>query len=459
MSEKGRTKEAAKCHTKDQVKGHTKYASKGHTTDPVKGHTKDASKGHTKDPVKGHTKDASNGHTTDPVKGHTKEASKGYTKEESTTGRRSDSAKGHTTDNDNPPSSAKGEKKEVDLTRPVFNRCQGQLGIYVDLIDVELIDPLAYGSERFMMISVADKLLECYQSIELCKIKSSLEKKELLKGTVLDGFITGLILSVTFDNLEAVETFWHQYKSGEVGKFFKSYLETKSTKRYIEAKRLEIRIRCWEDEYEACKEDLLANEVIGLSLADHEYDIKMLRKARAWQQNYTKDLYKLRDFQYEFEAHLGEFINLCKTFQPQSLQEFVNIGDLEALIKRAKERKTKTVAILERYPNTFQAVRKCAKDMKKGIFHTVAEVHAGCESEKQRALKAKMNAMLADVMRMTEPCYCFRDTHSPVWEHKVMDYERKMFVGMVTTFPCVIETMIDVDHLVDDYYEDLKIEL
>jgi hypothetical protein len=189
------------------------------------------------------------------------------------------------------------------------------------------------------------------------------------------------------------------------------------------------------------------------------YDIKMLKKARAWQHAYTKDLYKLRDNQYEFEAHLGEFINLCKTFQPNSLQEFVNMGELEDLIKRAKDRKAKTTHIIELYPNTFQAARKCAKDMKRGICHTLAQMHAGCENEKQRDLKIRMNSMLVDVMRMTEPEYNFCDTHFPVWAHKVMDFERKMFLGMVTSFPCVIETLIDMDHLVDDYYEELKIEI
>jgi hypothetical protein len=78
-----------------------------------------------------------------------------------------------------------------------------------------------------------------------------------------------LILAVTFDNLQAVETFWQQYKRGEVGKFFKSYLETRSTRRYIEANKLDIRIRCWEDEYDASKADLLAEEVISLTLSEH----------------------------------------------------------------------------------------------------------------------------------------------------------------------------------------------
>ena len=186
----------------------------------------------------------------------------------------------------------------------------------------------------------------------------------------------------------------------------------------------------------------------------------MLRAARQFQQNYTKELYTLRDDQIKFEATLGEFLNLAKTYLPAGIREFKRIADYEKLLKRAKDRKVgPNGKILEHYTQSLDHVRECARTLLKGVCYTLAQVHAGSESERQREMKAKLNREVRQVLHCLTPSYDFSKTTHPSWSSRIMLVEKNMFNGLVSFLPLLIDRIIDADHLIDDYYDEFKVDL
>lgn len=351
------------------------------------------------------------------------------------------------------------EVEYKDASRPTFNRAPGQVGLYVTVLDITPEDPKEYGSMKFMWQDLSDKLLAYLQTHELYKIKVTLESKGLMQGVVLDNYVTGLILAVSCDNPAACDVIDKEMKSGQLPEFFKKRIETKDTLKALRCTHLEVRISHYDDEIEACKKDFTKTPVITKDLAHEPYDRKTLRVAREFQQKYTKTLYQLRDDQIKFEAKMGEFLNLCKTYLPAGIREFHTMGDFEKLVKRAKDRKASHLPILEHYSNSLTRVRDGAKNLLKGVLYVLAQVHAGSETEQQRTLKAKLNTEIREVLQWLQPDYDYSKFTHDTWQNKVMLVERNMFLGLVCFLPVCIDKVIDCDHIIDDYFDLFKVDI
>ncbi|XP_074656595.1 uncharacterized protein LOC141909846 [Tubulanus polymorphus] len=351
-------------------------------------------------------------------------------------------------------------KATTDLSRPPFNREKGQIGVYIDIQDVQPIDRQEYGSERFMFISLTEKLLENFQNVPLLDLKADLVRHGLLEGVVLEKYIPGIILTVSCNTSRDLDELWDAYNKGPLAARLKTQLETKSIKQAIKVTSLDLRIRLFEDEYKQCKSELQKHGVIVKNLANYEQDVKMLRAIRKFQKDNTKSLYKLRDDKHQFDAKLGEFIQLAKTYQPPGTIVYKSVLDVNSIKRVAKEtRATVDIRVLDQYLNTVKNVLKSCDDLTANIVHPFSQIHAGCESENQRDLKQSIKQALADVRALLRDRADISNTKHSNWVGKVLPMERKLLLGIVCVIPCAIEKVIDVDHSIDEYFREVKVDL
>lgn len=76
-----------------------------------------------------------------------------------------------------------------------------------------------------------------------------------------------MILIVTFNDLEALESLWRLWEKDKLSALFQELFVTKETMKQCAVTRLTIRAKMWEDEYADCKEELLnrSNERVSIA--------------------------------------------------------------------------------------------------------------------------------------------------------------------------------------------------
>ena len=88
----------------------------------------------------------------------------------------------------------------------------------------------------------------------------------LIKETNLPLFLSGLILVVTFDDIDAINSLWELHLNNKLTPMFQDILIDGALLKAMEAKRVSIRAKLWEDEYNDSKMELLERGMDRLSL-------------------------------------------------------------------------------------------------------------------------------------------------------------------------------------------------
>lgn len=69
----------------------------------------------------------------------------------------------------------------------------GEVGIYIDPIDAQAVNPKEFGLEHCFMMSVRESLLDYLSRADLVKVKGALEHRGLFKGVILEGIRKGTV--------------------------------------------------------------------------------------------------------------------------------------------------------------------------------------------------------------------------------------------------------------------------
>lgn len=67
----------------------------------------------------------------------------------------------------------------------------GEIGIYFAIYDAKAENPKSYGSERFYLMDLTDKLFDHLVATDIVKLREDLERKGVLEGAYLERFSRG----------------------------------------------------------------------------------------------------------------------------------------------------------------------------------------------------------------------------------------------------------------------------
>ncbi|XP_041361160.1 uncharacterized protein LOC121377288 isoform X2 [Gigantopelta aegis] len=327
------------------------------------------------------------------------------------------------------------------------------MGIYIDTTDAVPLKPKEFSLEHFYMMTLKDKLQEYLYDTDMVKLKGALEKRNVFNGVILEEFRKGLILVVTFDDIDAINSLWELHVNNKLSPMFQDILIDGALLKAMEAKRVTIRAKLWEDEYNDSKMELLERGMDRISLDKFPNDISHLKRIKNYQRILNEDILSLRDAENDFEQNLGDFVSLVKKLLPENKTELKTLKEFNTCVKIAKGTSRTLVGfqVIDLFTNTVEELRRFFANMEENICYPLSLVHRLCESKSQREMKTSIMETVRDMKQTLSADSSLHQVKYPEWEGKILQREKKLFFGLISLIPLSIERITDVDHTMDEY--------
>ncbi|XP_046362986.2 uncharacterized protein LOC124139733 isoform X2 [Haliotis rufescens] len=338
-----------------------------------------------------------------------------------------------------------------DASRPFLTRNTGEVGIYIDPIDAQAVNPKEFGLEHCFMMSVRENLLDHLSRADLVKVKGALEHRGLFKGVILEGIRKGMILIVTFDDLEALESLWRLWEKDKLSALFQELFVTKETMKQCAVTRLTIRAKMWEDEYADCKEELLNRSNERVSIAKFPNDIKILKEIRDCQKQLGEDTTRMRDLENDFELNLDDFMICVKRILPDDVGIIQSLADFRNSVKIAKGIRQTGFESIDIYLETLDVIGQIFEDVETTFCYRLSQIHGVCETEEQKDKVEIIKATRKDMEELLKPDNSLLKVRFKDWELKINPREKKLFLGLISLVPIGLERLIDIDHYIDEF--------
>ncbi|ESP02614.1 hypothetical protein LOTGIDRAFT_237861 [Lottia gigantea] len=338
-----------------------------------------------------------------------------------------------------------------DDSRPFYSRKNCRIGLYIDIYDAKPIDPTEFGSEQFFLMSLKDKVGEYFEEFDLVKAKGILEKKNVFKGVILEKFDMGLVLTLAFDNVDALDAVWKLFQPNKLSALVNEMFLDQNALKALGLKTLTLQARLWEDEYNYCRNEILSAGPARVSIKKTANGISMLRRLRESQKILQNHVMKCRDQETVFDRNLGEFIMEVKGMLPENVTSINNLKEFVTNLKMAKGTNRKGFPYIEQYLITIEMIREAFAELEFIILHPLAQIHAACETDNQRLLKKSVFETHTDMTKRLKSDQDLQKIVHKEWENKVLFRERKLLLGLVSLIPLSLEKILDIDHMVDEY--------
>ncbi|XP_067666998.1 uncharacterized protein [Haliotis asinina] len=338
-----------------------------------------------------------------------------------------------------------------DASRPFLTRNTGEVGIYIDPIDAQAVNPKEFGLEHCFMMAVRDSLLEYLYEVDLVKVKGALERRGLFKGVILEEIRKGMILIVTFDDLEGLDSLWRLWEKDKLSALFQELFVTCDTLKQCCVTRLTIRAKMWEDEYVDCKEEILNRSNERVSIAKFPNDIKILKEIRDCQRQLGEDTTRMRDMENDFELNLDDFMICVKRILPDDVTVIHSLGDFRNSVKVAKGIRKAGFESIDIYLDTLDIIEEIFDNLERVFCYRLSQIHGVCQTEEQKDKVATIKASRKDMEELLKPDHSLLKVRFKDWEAKINQRDKKLFVGLISLIPIALEKIIDVDHYIDEF--------
>ncbi|XP_046584225.1 uncharacterized protein LOC124291295 [Haliotis rubra] len=350
-----------------------------------------------------------------------------------------------------------------DASRPFLTRNTGEVGIYIDPIDAKAVNPKEFGLEHCFMMAVRDSLLEYLYEVDLVKVKGALERRGLFKGSSwrkygkvgqhrrCDSYMASMILIVTFDHLEGLESLWRLWEKDKLSALFQELFVTNDTLKQCCVTRLTIRAKMWEDEYVDCKEEMLNRSSERVSIAKFPNDIRILKEIRDCQKQLGEDTTRMRDMENDFELNLDDFMICVKRILPDDVAVIHSLGDFRNSVTVAKGIRKTGFESIDIYLDTLDVIEEIFDNLERVFCYRLSQIHGVCQTEEQKDKVEMIKASRKDMEELLKPDHSLLKVRFKDWEVKINQREKKLFVGLISLIPIALEKVIDIDHYIDEF--------
>lgn len=341
-----------------------------------------------------------------------------------------------------------------DSSRPLFVRPNCTVGVYLDAVDAKPDKNTTVGSHHAFMMDVMDRMLDHLRTVDLAKVKGAMEAKRIGNGVVLEGFKHDCILAVTFDTVDALESLWALHAKGKLTSICQDMFVDKSMLKETKTSRLVLRAKIWEDEYRACKEELLSRPPTRHKLSQYGNDLAMVQRVKDYQQTMPDTIVRARDYESVFEHNLGEFMLAVKRSLPQSTLVIRTVKEFHTNIRVAKGVKKTGFEPVDHYMLAIEFFRKVFAELEANIVFPLCQVRALCENEKQQNLKKAIKDACAEMTSFLKPEADLGKIGYKDWEMKVLKREHGLFYGLISLVPLGLDRLTTIDVNTDEYIND-----
>lgn len=349
------------------------------------------------------------------------------------------------------------DKEEEDLTRPYFNRNEGEIGIYINIYDAVPEHPHEHGSEHFYHSLLMDQLYEHFTSSDIVKYRAALDKKGLFKGTYLERFEKGvllIILAVGFDDVDNLDAIWRLQNKKMLGTHLTDVLLNHALLKKLGATKILLSTRLFEDEYTACSEELTKHKK-AIDLASKEKDLEIVRKMNKYRIKLSSDVQEIRDIENDMELKLGAFIQEMKGILDKDQEIIKTYKDFETYVKIAKgmrnhHKKMKMEAV-DFYMSVVKKWKEYFAEIDTSLCYPLLQIHKACENENQQKLKSSIRTLCQDTLLKLRNDADLQTIIHPTWQAKVLPREKKLFCGLVCLIAVAADAAVDISYALDEY--------
>ncbi|KAK2166274.1 hypothetical protein LSH36_40g09022 [Paralvinella palmiformis] len=352
------------------------------------------------------------------------------------------------------------EQTDKDMSRPIFDRPPGRIGIYIELEDAEPVDPHEYGSHVYFLRDTEDKLNSAIRQVPLSKIKGS-ERCCLLNDVIFEEYHDGVIISVGFEDVAAVDDLWHAYERQLLTPCLQEALITEQVLSRTAVTSLKLECRIWEDEIEACREEIKLNKVSPIKLETSTHGQEMIKVVKRYIPTLAEHVLMLKDTLNRFDQSLGEFIMIMKQNLPKEVDKICTYKQFLELADEIRKKKPDSShnKILSIYAKVRDHIKLEVREFEDHVLHPLLQVHGSCETLHQREIKGHMRAGLRETRERLKPDYDFYQLNHKEWQAKVLLNEQKLFLGLISVLASSVTTLLEADTQTDEYLSALPIKI
>nr|XP_022321434.1 uncharacterized protein LOC111123411 isoform X2 [Crassostrea virginica] len=348
---------------------------------------------------------------------------------------------------------------EKDASRPFFKRQEGEVGVYLTVYDAKATNPEAYGSEHFYFMELTERLFEELNKGDFVKMRATLEKKGDFKGCYIERFEKGIVLAVGFDDIDALERVWKLHTSEKLTGLMQDLLITQSLLKKLEATRIVLTTRMFEDEYTNCKNELLGRSLQKISIKTKQHDMDILQKLKNFQNRFNDDVQVLQETEANFGQKLGEFMMVAKQILPVNVIKIKTLKEFETIVKVAKgtPRAAKKLEVIDKYFDIIKKLRSALMEIEEVVCLPLFQMHKVCETERQRDVKPRIQTLTKDTLQKLRVDADLQKVSHPGWNKRLLKSEHDLFLGLLSLVPIATEAAFDINCLLDEYINDFPL--
>lgn len=348
---------------------------------------------------------------------------------------------------------------EKDASRAFFKRQEGEVGVYITVYDATATNPKAYGSEHFYFMELMEKLHEELSKGNFVKMRAALEHKGEFRGTYIERFEKGIVMAVGFDDIHALESVWDLHSSEKMNGLIQDLLINQALLKKLQATRIVLTTRMFEDEYTNCKNELLGRSPQRISIKTKQHDMGLLQKLKNFQNQFNDDVQILQETEANFGKKLGEFMMVAKQILPVNLLKIKTVKEFETIVKVAKgtPRAAKKLEIIDKYFDIIKKLRSVLSEIEEVVCLPLLQMHKVCETERQREVKPQIQTLTKETLQKLRADADLQKVSHPGWGKRLLKSEHDLFLGLLSLVPIGTEAAFDINCLLDEYINDFPL--
>lgn len=189
-----------------------------------------------------------------------------------------------------------------------------------------------------------------------------------------------------------------------------------------------------------------------------------MKTVKGYTPKLTEHLLLLRDTLNRFDQHLGEFIMVLKQNCPKQTEHIRSQKEYQTCVAAIKEKKKKTrrdinTRILDEYPKVAKCILDTAEEIADNVLHPLLQVHAQCETDSQRELKAKLRQAIKETRAKLQPDFELSAVRHVEWQGKILLAEQRLCAGLLCLLPTCVDSLLDADAYLDEYLSGVNVSL
>ncbi|KAH3897464.1 uncharacterized protein LOC127864627 [Dreissena polymorpha] len=349
------------------------------------------------------------------------------------------------------------EYEEKDDSRPFFQRKPCEVGIYLSVYQAKPHED-SHGLEHYLRMHTTELLFDEFCKIGTVDIRGKFEARKVLNEMYIERFEPGIVLAVGFETLEALDDLWTYHRDGNLNALMHEFLITPRVLEAAEVDKVIMVTKLWDDEYEACKEEIENKTRMRVNIINRPVDVKLVKRLKNYQSVLATELSAMRDLDNEMEINRDEFMNCVRNVLPVDIEVIRTLAEFEAMATSTKAKKMYNRNVLDMYLNIINKLRDYYDTFEAEIVTPFLQIHRECENDKQRDIKGKIIGMVRGMQKMLDPAGDLRSVMHAETERILIRREIPIFLGLLSLVPIGVERVADIDIMIDEYAREFQIE-